>query len=195
MLNKEKSRFASGKTKLSVIIIVTFFVCLQTNIFSQAMDWEYPVVKGNGRIHRLPDAAVQPDKSLEYKVLFGIIHPSEKPEQVSVGLDHVARFINLLSTASMNGSNYKLAVIVGGPAVPLVMDNDNYKAKYGVDNPNTALIKTLKENGVELYVCGQSLGDFSVNQETVDKNFTTALSFMVTTTTYQLKGYSSLLIF
>jgi intracellular sulfur oxidation DsrE/DsrF family protein len=182
------------KTKTSIILFI-FFICSASGIFAQAMDWEYPVVKGYGRIHRLTDAAVQPDKSLEYKVLFGIIHPSEKPDQPSIGLDHVARFINLLSTANMNAANYKLAVIVGGPAVTLVMDNENYKAKFGVDNPNIALMKTLKENGVELYVCGQSLGDFEVKQETVDKNFTTALSFMVVTTTYQLKGYSSLLIF
>ncbi len=183
------------KSKISVIFLFIFLISSSLSVFSQAMDWEFPVVKGYGRIHRLPDAAVQPDKSLEYKVLFGIIHPSDKPENLSIGLDHVARFINLLSTNNMNSSNYKIAVIIGGPAAPLVMDNENYKAKFGVDNPNSALIKTLKDNGVEIFVCGQSLGDFDVKQETVDKNVTTALSFMVVTTTYQLKGYSSLLVF
>ena len=183
------------KNKTSVILLFIFLFSSSLTLFSQANDWEFPVIKGNGRVRRLPDAAVQPDKSLQYKVLFGIIHPSEKPEQLSIGLDHVARFINLLGTNNLNSSNYKIAVIVGGPAAPLVMDNENYKARFGVDNPNTDLIKTLKDNGVEIFVCGQSLGDFDVKQETVDKNVTTALSFMVVSTTYQLKGYASLLVF
>src|SRR5947207_3640364 len=128
------------KTKLTLSFLFIFFICSHVS-FSQANDWEFPVIKGYGRIHRMPDAAVQPDKSMQYKVLFGIASPFEKPEETNIGLIHVARLINLLSTASINSSGYKITVVVGGPATPLVMDNANYKAKYGVDNPNTALVQ------------------------------------------------------
>ncbi len=177
------------KFKSSIIFLFIFFICTSAKIFSQAMDWETPVIKGYGKIVRAPDAAVQPDKSMQYKALFGIVTPSQKPEDVNIGLYHVARFINLLSTASINSSGYKITVVVGGPATPLVMDNANYKAKYGVDNPNTALVQTLKENGVDFYVCAQAMGDFDVKQETVDKNYTTAFSFMIVVANYAAKGY------
>ena len=133
------------KTKISIILLFVFLAFSQKDNFAQANDWEFPVIKGYGRIHRMPDAAVQPDKSMQYKVLFGIASPFDKPGETNIGLIHVARMINLLSTASINSSGYKITVVVGGPATPLVMDNANYKAKYGVDNPNTALVQTLKE--------------------------------------------------
>lgn len=180
------------KTKTFVLILF-LSLCSSLSLFSQTADWEYPLIKGFGRIHYLSDAAVQPDKSLDYKVLFGIIHPSEKGGDINIGLDHVARYINLFSAANMPQA--KLSVIVGGPAVTAVLNNEAYKEKFGVDNPNTPLLKTLKDKGVEIFVCGQSLGDFNVKKETVDQNVTVALSFMVVATTYQLKGYSSLLFF
>jgi hypothetical protein len=71
-----------------IITAILLLIGLAINL--NAQNWEYPVIKGYGPAVSLPNAAVQPDKSLQYKILFDISKPAASNDQVNPGLDHVA---------------------------------------------------------------------------------------------------------
>jgi intracellular sulfur oxidation DsrE/DsrF family protein len=171
-----------------IITAILLLIGLAINL--NAQNWEYPVIKGYGPAVSLPNAAVQPDKSLQYKILFDISKPAASNDQVNPGLDHVARLINVFATAGMMPDQMELVVIIHSTAAPIVLKNEQYKTKYGVDNPNIQLLGELKKSGVVLYVCGQTLADYSFKQEWVNPDVTLALSALTVVPTYQLMGYA-----
>jgi len=68
---------------------------------------------------------------------------------------------------------------------------DAYKGYYGgAENANAALIKELTENGVEIYLCGQSAAYYGVEKEDLLPNVKMALSAMTAHAILQQKGYT-----
>jgi len=61
--------------------------------------WEYPAIRGYGKVRPYPDAAVRPSPDQTYKVLFDITQGADTPEKPNSGLDHVARLINAFALA------------------------------------------------------------------------------------------------
>ncbi len=166
-----------------VIVSISSFTNAQTK-------WEYPVIKGYGPVHALPHAAVQPDKSLNYKILFDVTKASKYKTKVNPALDHIARLINVYASAGVMPNKMKLVAVIHGPATPIVLNNEVFKSKFGIENPNIKLINDLKKNGVVFYVCGQALADNNYKHEWVNKDITVALSALTVVPTYQLKGYA-----
>ncbi|MCL5268245.1 MAG: DsrE family protein [Bacteroidetes bacterium] len=161
-----------------------------SNLAHAQAKWEYPVIKGYGPVHPLPDAAIQPDKSLNYKILFDITQAAKEKGKVNPALDHLARLINVFASAGMMPDKMKLVAIIHGPATPVVLNNEEFKSKFGIDNPDIKLINDLKKSGVVFYVCGQALADNSYEHKWVNKGITIALSALTVVPTYQLRGYA-----
>lgn len=154
--------------------------------------WEYPIIKGYGPVQPLPKAAVQPDKQLKYKVLFDIIHAAQDVGKINPGLDHVARFINVMASAGIMPEEMDLVAVVHGHATPIILTNRIFKKEFGQNNPNIQLIDDLKKAGVKLYVCGQALIDYKFKPEWVNPEIVLSLSALVDVPTFQLKGYAYL---
>jgi intracellular sulfur oxidation DsrE/DsrF family protein len=177
--------------KLTSRIAIAVAVVLMVSSVAAAQEWQYPVIKDYGPALSLPNAAVQPDTTLEYKILFDIgSDKTEGSEGYNFQLAHVARLINIFATAGVMPDRMKLVAVVHSAATPIILTNEQYKATYKKDNPNLKLITELKQAGVVLYVCGQSLGDFKYKNEWVNPDITIALSAQVVIPTYELKGYA-----
>lgn len=175
---------------ITKILFAALLLASFSGLASAQSKWEFPVIKGYGPVHSLPHAAVQPNKALTYKILFDVTQSAKMKSNVNPALDHMARLINVYASAGMMPSQMKLVAIIHGPATPIVLDNAEYKAKFGVDNPNIKLINDLKKNGVVFYVCGQALADMSYEHAWVNKEITIALSALTVVPTYQLEGYA-----
>lgn len=182
---KIKSLFAT-LTALAAMLTLTAGAALA----EQA--WENPVIKAAGRIVSLPDAAVQPDPDIAYKIVFDITKGKANPDKVVPGLHKVARLINVFASAGMSPDKMHLALVMHGPSTEAVLKPSAYKAKHGFANPNQALIDQLTQAGVKLYVCGQALREHHVDHKDVSDKFTVALSALTVLPTYQLKGYAFL---
>ncbi len=176
-----------GITKL---LFVALLVGSFSSLASAQTKWEYPVIKGYGPVHPLPHAAVQPDKSINYKILFDVTQASKNNAKVDPALAHIARLINVFASAGTMPDQMKLVAVIHGLATPIVLDNSAFKAKFGIDNPNIKLINELKKNGVVIYVCGQALADMSYKHAWVNRDITIALSALTVVPTYQLMGYA-----
>jgi intracellular sulfur oxidation DsrE/DsrF family protein len=151
----------------------------------------FPVIKGYGGARLLPDAAMQPRKDLEYKVVFNITQAGGKPDSVSAGLERLAGFINLYAGAGVPLRNTKLVAVLSGPATAAVLDDEHYRARFGVANPNLGLINQLTKAGVKLYVCGQALAGMHLDPSWVNPEITRALTAGVVVLTYEMQGYAN----
>jgi intracellular sulfur oxidation DsrE/DsrF family protein len=83
-------------------------------------------------------------------------------------------------------------MVIHGPAAQYITTNEAYQAKFKVNNPNLPLFTALKEAGVKIFVCGQSVLKRNVDPKTIAPEIEVALSAITTLTTYQLKGYAIL---
>jgi intracellular sulfur oxidation DsrE/DsrF family protein len=151
--------------------------------------WEYPAIRGYGKVRPYPDAAARPSPDQTYKVLFDITEGAETPEKPNSGLDHVAQLINAFTLAGVPPERLKLALVVHGSATPSILKDERYRNRFGNANPNTDLIQALKKAGVRLYVCGQALAEKDFEPADVNPDVTVALSALTVLPLYQMDGY------
>ncbi len=172
------------KIQLLVIsVLVLVFSVRAQNSFK-------PPIKDFGKMWEVPFAVDKPDPSLHYKI---IVEASEKLEDSTAiypPLEHVARLYNLHVYGGVPQNRLDVAMVIWGPPVTVVMNNEAYKKKYGVDNPNIKIIEAMKVAGIKLFACGQSIMKNKIDPATVNPEITIAVSRFTTVSTYQLKGYA-----
>jgi hypothetical protein len=54
-----------------------------------------PIIKSNGTVIHLPNAAHKPDPKLDYKIVMELVENAEKPDSLNEYLEAVAILINL----------------------------------------------------------------------------------------------------
>ena len=149
-----------------------------------------PAISQFGKITSLPNAAMQPDPKIKYRVAFNISKAPAEPDLVNAGLEKVARYMNLLAAGGVPPAEAEVVVVVHGPATELVLSNDSFRRRHGTDNPNRLLIEALSDAGVAVHVCGQALARQKIAHSEVLSKVTVDLAALVTLTTLQLKGWS-----
>lgn len=151
-----------------------------------------PLIKTTGAIYDIPFAEEKPDPELDYKIVIDVNSGSPKPRMLNPALERVARLINLHAVGGVKRENLHVVAVIHSEATYTIMNNEAYKTKFSTDNPNLALIEELLQNGVKIFVCGQSLISREVDHRTLIPGVKIALSMLTTVTTYQLNGYALL---
>jgi intracellular sulfur oxidation DsrE/DsrF family protein len=175
-------------------LVKAAFICAAffTLQFSFAQSAQHPLVKEYGGIYEVPEAIERPDGSLEYFVLVDMTTAPENNVEVSRFVDNIARMMNLHGLAGVSKDRLHVKVVVHGGAIATVMNNEEYKKRYEVDNPNIPVYKALEAAGAEILVCGQSLRARNLKKENLYDGINVALSALTTVTTYAPKGYTVL---
>lgn len=171
--------------------ILATAVLMALTISISAQQKQNPVVQNYGGIYAIPEATVLPHKDMVYKVVIDLYSGADSPENLNPALNNVARMINL---HAIGGAEKPMEVVLAihGKAYNLVMNNQAYQDRFGVDNPNMGLVAELKKAGVKLAVCGQSLLARKVEPSQLLPEIELATSMLTTVTTYQLQGYAFL---
>lgn len=170
-------------------LILLFLLC-SGSLMAQK-NYEYPVIKKYGGIYPIEQATVVPDANQKYNIVIDV-YSGEDPKKLNRALNNVARMINLHAIAGVHRDSIHVVLAIHGNATKTVLNNDAYKSRYAIKNPNHDLILALKEAGVKLTVCGQSLIGRKIDPNEVNKHVELATSMLTTVTTYQLKGYAFL---
>ncbi len=174
----------------SSITLFIFFIFSTQGLLGQTR--VNPVVKGYGGIFEAPYAAEKPDPNMEYKIVIDIATNDGDADDIAYSIFNVARLLNLHAMGGVPKENMKVVLAIHGRAAFAVMDNASYKKKYGVDNPHLQLFKELKEAGVQMFACSQSLIGRGINHKKLVPEVSVATSMLTVMTTYQLKGYAAL---
>lgn len=152
--------------------------------------WSTPAVEGYGKIHYEADAAFKPVAGLSNKIVFQITRSDGAMTDPNLGLERVARVVNLYIASGVPADQLKFVVSVTGDATPAMLDNAHFKQFYGIDNPNIKLINELNKVGVKVSVCDQSVAFHHYPNDWIDKSVVHALSSPTTVSTLQNQGYA-----
>jgi intracellular sulfur oxidation DsrE/DsrF family protein len=151
--------------------------------------WQTPALPGAGRMHPLPRAAYQPEKKETDKIVFSI-QAGGKPDELVPSLDHVARAVNLYASAGVPLNHLRFVAVMSGTATDAALDNEHYRQRYSVDNPNLDLIRKLRNAGVDIAVCGQAAAEHADHYDWISPEVALTLSALTTITTLEHQGYA-----
>lgn len=170
-------------------IFILLLLLSSTEVFAQ--EAQFPIIKNFGGIYEIPDS-VDPEQNMEYSIVIDLKTLQRDKASLNPGLNNVARMMNLHGLGGVKAEDLNVAVVIHGGATDLVIDNEAYQKRYELDNPNLELIDTLKEAGVEIFVCGQSLIAREYGFDEINPQITKGLSMLTVFTTYMNKGYKPL---
>ena len=175
-------------TRLSIVFCGIALMLAGAAACAAEPEWVYPTIKKYGRVAALPDAAMQPNKDVDYKVVFNMTGGGDA-DKVNPSLDRVARAVNIFTSAGVPLSNLHFVVVIHGPATPSVLNNARYREKFNVDNPNIKLIEELEKAGVKVVVCGQALAGQNFPHDWVDPQVEITLAAISDVIILEQQGY------
>ncbi len=177
---------------MKYITVLTLCLLVSCSPFAQTPQRVNPVIKSEGGIFEIPFAVEKPDPGMVYNIIIEVERPSEKPDTLNWALNNVARLLNLHSVGGVLPANMNVVVAIHGGAAYTTMNNEQYRAKYKMDNPNLKLYQELQAAGVKMFICGQSILARGIDRSRLVPEVKPAVSMLTTVTTYQLKGYAYL---
>ncbi len=137
-----------------------------------------------------PNEHEMPDPALTYKIVFDIASGSAKVDDVNQGLTVISRYFNTLAKGRVPADHRKFVVVFHQGGTDIALNNAAYKAvKDGHDNPNIALIHSMKQAGIDFRVCGQGVIARKIDVDTINPDIKVDQWAMTTITTLQLRGY------
>ena len=171
--------------RISKIFISIIIISNYTN----AQEWETPIIKGYGEVKYFDQAASQLNKQLEYKLIFDI-KSNQVKNGVNKGLWTIARTLNLFELSGIPSKKIELVASIHGEATFITLNSNAYQDKFGRDNPNSNIIQQLNDNGVKLYVCSQATSSRNINNDDLNINVIPALSGIAVLSNHLLQGFT-----
>ena len=154
---------------------------------------QYPYIKGDKWSGIIPvsDQTEIPDPRHDYKLLFEIVanNPDSLAKEINAGLNEVARVLNLHFASGIPSKRIIPVIVIHGQALDAILNNENYKKKHSIDNPNLQLIKDLEHAGTRFIACGQAMAYFEIKKEELLPQIKISLTAQTVLSNYQSKGY------
>jgi len=147
-------------------------------------------VKDFGKVYNVPFAQDRPDSTQAYKIVFEASQPIDSFSQMYPPLEHAARMYNLHVYGGVPQKNLDVVLVIAGFGIPAAMNNEAYKKKYGVDNPNLKVLEELKAAGVKIVGCAQAMMKSNIDPSDLNPIIKPIFSRFTTVSSYQLKGYA-----
>jgi intracellular sulfur oxidation DsrE/DsrF family protein len=147
-----------------------------------------PIVPSFGGVFDVPDATLMPPRDRDLKLRFDV-NVGPEPGELNMNFDTVARYLNQHARAGVPHERLKAALIIHGTAGKDTLVNEEYRRRFGKDNPNLKLLEELKAAGVQIYLCGQTSGARNLPRAVVAPTVAFAWSAMVAHMTLDREGY------
>jgi intracellular sulfur oxidation DsrE/DsrF family protein len=148
-----------------------------------------PVIRNYGAVWPIENPDYKTPLEEPLRVVFDIMNSPESHLEVNPSIETAARFLNMHAQAGVPTENLHVALVVHNKASKDIIANGFYRERFGVDNPNEALVKALLEAGTQFIFCGQSSfsRDFPRSQTIEGIQF--GLSAMTALLDLQNQGY------
>ena len=109
------------------------------------------------------------DPEVDYKVAIDVYEKLQDSSKVLSAFREVGRTYNLNVANGVPQDKLKMAVVIHGYAVDAILSHEQYKEKYGIENPNLEILDSYANQGITMYVCGQNLGFLNLSNEDISK--------------------------
>ncbi|MGH2647491.1 MAG: DsrE family protein [Ginsengibacter sp.] len=170
-----------------ICCMVTIFLVTKLTIFAQTIKVPIPEADGYTII---PGAKVPPDKNKIYRAVYDATHAAKDPSQLVPAINMAGSELNALAVCGIPLTNAKFVVVFHGAAIHSILDEDHYKEKFGISNPNLKALSELKKAGVKIFVCGQNLLAENIEAKTISPDVNVASDALIVLMTYQNEGYA-----
>ena len=154
---------------------------------------QYPYIKGSKWSGVIPveNPTEVPDPNHDYKLLFDIAerNPDSTSSEINMGLDEVARVLNLHVASGIPPKRLFPVIVVFGKALEAVFTNERYKKKHSIDNPNVKIIRDLEAAGAKIIACGQAMAFRDVKKEDLLPSIKVTLTAQTVFSNYESQGY------
>jgi intracellular sulfur oxidation DsrE/DsrF family protein len=160
---------------------------------AHAYDWgkpSAPVIPQADGFFAIRDAALTPRPSETFKAVFDATRGAEKPTQILPALNMAGSELNLIVESGVPLANAKFVVVFHADGIDGILEDSAYRAKFGVANPNLAVLSELRRKGVELYVCGQNMAFVGIDPKTIAPEVRVASDALIVLMTYEMRGYA-----
>jgi len=147
------------------------------------------IVEEYGKVYRVENPGIEFEKDKQYKVIFDIYTDSPELDMDNPMLKKVARYIQIHAQKGVPPNNIKVTVLLHGVATKNVLTDKAYNKEFSIDNPNTELLRTLKNSGVHLFVPEDSLADGGYAVKDKSYNVKTTMSALAELEWHQTNGY------
>lgn len=175
--------------RLLPAILLTLGLALPADALAQERSTRAgPVIDDFGAVFEV-EADVPTPTDRAYKLAFEVAAPSPSPEELNVGFNTAARFLNMHAQAGVPEDQLDAAIVVHGGASFELLDDEAYRARFGTDNPNADLIRALLAEGGRVILCGQSAASRGVPVDGLVPGVEVALSAMTAFLLLQDEGY------
>jgi intracellular sulfur oxidation DsrE/DsrF family protein len=151
-----------------------------------------PVIEGYGPVFELGGDAYRLDPGVRYRSVMDVASSPEDKTALNRHIESAARFLNMHAREGVPQSGMELAVVLHGAAGKDALSDEAYRRRFGQPNPNTGLIRALREAGVEIYICGQTARFRGYLDQEISHDVTMATSAMTVLTRLQVEGWSLL---
>jgi intracellular sulfur oxidation DsrE/DsrF family protein len=147
-----------------------------------------PVVPSFGGVFEVPDATLRPPTNVDLKLRFDV-NVGPEPGELNQNFDTVARYLNQHARAGVPRERLKAALVIHGTAGKDTLSNDEYRRRFGKDNPNLKMLEEMKAAGVRIYLCGQTAMGRNLPRAVVTPAVEIAYSAMVAHMALDREGY------
>jgi len=172
-----------------LLFLSGIFLSISFQLSAQNNRVESKIIKDFGETFNIENQDIKTDTSATFKVIFDVSKTSEDRSIPNKYIVTAARFLNMHANEGMTKDQLKVAITVHGSAWQDVLNNKEYKEKFGVDNPNLKLINQLSEGGVDVILCGQTAAFRGLDKGNVIPSVKFALSAMTALIQYQNNDY------
>jgi len=199
--NSDSLNYDDAKTLLDNLSVYLLFKEVYPLISPLLTDKKYlqmfPAIKGYKWAGVVPVQNIDDklDPNMQYKLLMELTgfapkgQESTAQKEINGGIGEVARKINLHVAGGVPKEKMDVVIIVHAGALFALLNNEKYKQKYQVDNPNITLIKELQDFGAKFIVCGQAMTFLRLEKEDLLPGIKEAISAQTVLSMYELKGY------
>lgn len=174
------------------ILAVCLFACAGAGV---AQNWpapKDPAIKGADPYVVIPRAAVAPDQRTTYSVIFDATKMASDPTKILPAVNGAGGVMNDLAVGKVPLGQQKFAIVFHGAALDGILDDEHYRQKYGIANPNLPLLAEMKKRGAELYVCGQHLAAANIDPKILTPMVRVASDAYLVMISYQNRGYAAM---
>ena len=148
-----------------------------------------PAIESFGAVYQVENPSFATPTDMVYRVAFEVALGTDEPDQVNPRIETVARFLNMHAQSGVARENMKLALVLHGTAGKDALGDEGYRRRFGVDNPNAALIQALQQYGVRIVLCGQTQMHRGLVGGELAAGVEVALSAMTALAALQSQGY------
>ena len=147
-----------------------------------------PIIQDFGPYLAVAEPGFETPTDQPMKAVFDVAQ-SPEPGEPSRHLETPARYLNMHAGSGVSKDKLQAAVVIHGRATRDLLTDAAFQKRFGMDNPNRALVEALIAADVEVILCGQSAAFGGYDKSELLPGVKLALSAMTALVSLQNQGY------